>query len=197
MAHFVSNMKTGIISLICLTIILFSTGSIYAQETSRAEVPGRWGLATGVGRSFTPNSEMTFVNLTGIAMIDFQRIWPSETPGHMRLKAEFSPGVITHPNTRAIISSQLLAVVYFETLSTASLKPFLEFGPGVIYLDHRVEGQDSRFNFLLSGGPGIHFTSGPFKDYFTSLRYHHISNGGFCHQNNYLDSALFSVGRFF
>ncbi|MEN6614942.1 MAG: acyloxyacyl hydrolase [Syntrophorhabdus sp.] len=186
-----------IVSLIMAILILFLGESIYAQDNPRPEAPGRLGLAVGAGRSFTPNSEMTFLNLTGLAMIDFQRVWPGKTPENIRLKAEFSPGVITHPNTRAIISSQVLVVVYFRSLSTALFSPYLEFGAGGIYTDYRVEGQDSRFNFLLTGGPGIQFMSGPLKDYFASLRYHHISNGGFCNRNKALDSLFFSVGYLF
>ena len=84
-------------------IILFFAG--HAQdvcaEPERVVAPNRFGLSAKVGRSFSPNSEMTFVNLTGIYLMDLQRIWPAPVSDNLRIKAEFSPGVITHPDTQS------------------------------------------------------------------------------------------------
>lgn len=192
--HSVTLFFTGI----CFVVLFFAghAPNVLA-EGERVEAPSRFGMSAKVGRSFSPNSEMTFVNLTGIYSMDLQRIWPARVPDNLRIKAEFSPGVITHPDTRAMISAQALLQIYFNSLATSTFKPYLEFGAGGIYLDYRVEGQGSRFNFLLVGGPGIEFISGPLKNYFTAFRYHHVSNGGLAHGNKAIDSLTFSIGYYF
>ena len=187
-----------VIMLFIFFSMIGQTPRAFAESEAR-NIPNRFGISASVGNNFSPNSEITFLSLSGISLIDVQRILPNrlKAPQSIRLKAEFSPGIIMRPDTRAIISAQVLALIYFDSLSTSIFKPFLEFGAGGIYIDYRVEGQDSRFNFLLIGGPGIEFTSGPLKNYFTTLRYHHISNGGLSNSNKAIDSLTFSVGYYF
>lgn len=62
--------------IIVSLILLFTSDHVRdaCAEAKRDEVPDRFGLSVGAGRSFSPNGEMTFVNMTGISLIDFQRI---------------------------------------------------------------------------------------------------------------------------
>ncbi len=183
---------------LCVMFAFFVTGgSLFADDISAAYVPTRYGLSVTCANTFNPNSETSFVALTGIALFDYDRVWPHEAPEQLRFKIELSPGITARPNMRAIISGGMFAVYYLDALTTGTVRPYVEGGVGVIYTDFKVEGQGSKLNFNPQFGVGTEFLSGPFRDYFIAVRLHHVSNAGLNKHNQGIDSATLSLGFYF
>lgn len=184
--------------ILCIMFALAVTGgSLFADDISAAHAPTRYGLAVTCANTFNPSSETSFLALTGIALFDYDRVWPHAAPEQLRFKIELSPGITTRPNTRAIISAGMFALYYLDTLTTATVRPYVEGGIGVIYTDFKVEDQGSTLNFNPQLGIGAEFLSGPFKDYFIAARLHHVSNAGLNRHNQGIDSVTLSLGLYF
>jgi hypothetical protein len=184
-----------------VVIIAFLTASTlpgigFAEEGSTLEIPTRYGLAGVVGETFDPVTDIRFVQLSGFAVWDYDRIWRHWAPDPLRFKVESTVGVTTTPETRAIISVGMMALYYLDLFSTSRLLPYLEGGIGVTYTDFQVEGQGSRFNFNPQIGFGTEFKwdSGP--PFFGTIRLHHISNGGLNEKNRGVNSLVLMIGRF-
>jgi hypothetical protein len=134
--------------------------------------------------------------VSGVALFDYDRVWPHRAPEDLRFKVELSAGSAIAPRTRLTASFTFLALYYLRFLSTRSLRPYVEGGIGAIFTDFQVPGQGSRFNFNPQVGIGtdIQTFSGT---YFTALRLHHVSNAALASENRGLNSVLLEVGRFF
>jgi hypothetical protein len=168
-----------------------------AQNTELQNLPTRYGVALTGGNTYDPENNITFVLLSGFVLFDYERVWRHKAPDPLRFKVEFNAGVTTRPDTRAIISSGIFALYYMKGFSTENLKPYVEGGIGVIYTDFQLQDQGLRFNFNPQMGIGAEFTTASNITFLSSLRLHHISNGGLHHDNRGINSVVLMVGRYF
>jgi lipid A 3-O-deacylase len=184
---------------VTIVVFLLVTGiprTGLAEEGSKDEIPTRYGLAGVVGKTFDPVSDIWFVQLSGFAMWDYDKIWRHWAPDPLRFKVEFAAGSTTTPETRAMISVGMMALYYLDFFSTSRLLPYLEGGIGVIYTDFQVEGQGSRFNFNPQIGFGTELKWDSGAPFFGTIRLNHISNAGLSSENRGVNSLVLMIGRF-
>ncbi|MHB8894932.1 MAG: acyloxyacyl hydrolase [Candidatus Geothermincolia bacterium] len=156
--------------------------------------PTRAGLAFSCGVSYSP-SGVDFCLLTGILLLDYDRVWPHDAPETLRFRVEYTLGAITEPRTRLMTSANMIAQLYYPGMSAGRVRPYLGGGIGVIYTDFKVEGQGLRFNFNPLITTGVEF--GPDPAWFIEARLHHISNGGLDDENTGVNSVQLMLGRYF
>ena len=170
-----------------------------AEEGEGDHVETRYGLSLVYGNTYDPTGDIGFLLLTGVALFDYDRVWPHRAPQALRFKLEGAAGATVKSKFRGrfVASISAFALYYLDGLAGKGLRPYIEGGIGVIYTDFQVEGQGLRFNFNPQLGIGAEFPSGSKKPYFTALRLHHISNAGLDDENRGINSIVFTVGRFF
>jgi lipid A 3-O-deacylase len=194
------GLHSNIFKLIVTIVVFLLVSGIprmgLAEEGSTDEIPTRYGLAGVLGKTFDPVSDIRFVQLSGFAMWDYDKIWRHWAPDPLRFKVECTAGSTTTPETRAMISVGMMALYYLDFFSTSRLLPYLEGGIGVIYTDFQVEGQGSRFNFNPQIGFGTEFKWDSGAPFFGTIRLHHISNGGLSGENRGVNSLVLMIGRF-
>lgn len=182
---------------LCLGALLAIAGpAALAQENPAEDVPDRYGLGLTVGHTLDPVGDIGFLMLTGSALFDYEKVWRHPAPRPLRFKVEASLGGSFKPEGHLMASAGMLALFFLEPLSGHGFKPYIEGGIGLIYTQHRVEDQGLHFNFNPQIGFGTEFSPADGTAYFASLRWHHISNGGFDHQNRGVNSIVLVVGRF-
>jgi len=176
-----------------ILLVCISAGRAWADGDT---VATRYALGGDFGVTYDPGNEINFALLSGVALFDYDRVWPHRAPEPLRFKVEGSAGVTTSPRTRAMLSANMLALFFLHDLDTARLRPYVEAGIGLIYTDFQVAGQGLRFNFNPQAGVGTEFDLGG-HGWFAAFRFHHLSNGKIYHENRGINSVLFQVGRFF
>lgn len=166
--------------------------------------PSRYGMAGVWGNTFDPVTDIRYVQVTGLAIWDYDPIWRGWAPKSMRFKIEGSAGASYTPETRAIVSLAMVAHYELSSLSWVRLTLYLEGGLGLIYTDFQAkdpdppyESQGSRINFNPVIGIGLDFNRNPVDRYFAAFRFSHISNGDLNSENRGVNSILFLVGRYF
>jgi len=194
--------KRGHIALLLIilpivAIFLFLPSIPEKGLAEEAELPTRYGLAIEGGNTYSPENNITFALLSGFILFDYEKVWHHKAPEPLRFKVEFNAGVTTRPETRAVISSGILALYYLKSLNTNVLRPYVEGGIGFIYTDFQVKGQGLRFNFNPQMGIGTEFKTSSNVTLFSALRLHHISNAGLHHENRGINSVVLMLGRFF
>lgn len=172
------------------TSLLAPAASRAASETE----PTRTGVALSCGVSYSPGG-VDFCLLTGIALFDYDRVWPHAAPKTLRFRVEYSLGAIVEPRLRLMTSANMIAHFYYPGTSSGRVRPYIEGGIGIIYTDYKVEGQGLRFNFNPLLGAGVEF--GPDPALFVEARVHHISNAGLDEENTGVNSAQLMFGRYF
>jgi lipid A 3-O-deacylase len=174
-------------------------GPAYAEEDEGEDVETRFGLSLSYGNSYTPTGDIGFLLLSGMALFDYDRIWPHRAPSALRFKVEGAAGATVASEYRGkfMASMSIFALYYLDALSGKALRSYIEGGIGVIYTDFQVEGQGLRFNFNPQFGFGAEFPRESKKPYFAALRLHHISNAGLDDENKGINSIVFTLGRFF
>jgi hypothetical protein len=165
-----------------------------ATAPAAETVPTRAGLAVSCGASYDPLG-VGFCLLTGILLLDYDRVWWHEAPETLRFRVEGSLGAITGPETRLMASANMIAHFYYPGTSAGEVRPYLEGGIGVIYTDYQVEGQGLKLNFNPLLVLGLEF--GPDPALFVEMRIHHISNGGLDEENTGVNSVQLMLGRYF
>jgi len=196
MSH--AKLSTLLPALVILLMVTWGSMSrASAEEGSSAEIPTRYGLGGVLGNTFDPVRDIYFLQMAGFIMWDYDRVWGHWAPEPLRFKVEGTAGVTTSPETRSMVSLEMLALYYLEFLSTSRLFPYLEGGIGVVYTDFQVKGQGLRFNFYPQIGIGTDFKSSSEARYFASFRLTHISNAGLHEENRGVNSFLLMIGRFF
>jgi len=189
------SFRIVLIFLVCLTFMPFSEKAS-AQETVKS-LPNRYGVAITAGNTYSPENNISFAQVTGLALYDYGKIWGHKAPVPLWFKVEANIGSTTRPDKKLISSVNMFALYYLEEFSYKSFRPYIEGGIGVIYTDFKVDGQGLRFNFNPQMGIGTEFKVGSDTTLFTALRLHHISNGGLNHENTGISSVTVSLGRFF
>ncbi len=182
-----------------LIAVLMLASPVCADEGERDRVETRYGAALAYGNTYDPSGDIGFLLLCGVALFDYDRIWPHRAPQALRFKVEGAAGstVKSEFRGRFVAALSVFALYYLDGLSGKGLRPYMEGGIGVIYTDFEVEGQGLRFNFNPQFGIGAEFPSGSKNPYFAALRLHHISNAGLDDENRGINSVVFMVGRFF
>jgi len=175
-----------------------------AEDSRTDKIPARYGMSAVWGKTFDPVSDIHFLQLSGFVMWDYASVWHHRAPEQLRFKVEGTAGTTVNPETRAMISVEMLALYYLDFLSRSRLTPYVEGGIGLIYTDFQVrdpeppyEGQGSRFNFNPVIGIGLEFKPDTGAPFFGTVRLSHISNGGLRTENRGVNSVVFMVGRFF
>ncbi len=180
--------------------LIITTASIRPAiaETSDS-VASRYLLATNLANSYSPGNEISVFQLSASALYDYEQIWAHSAPDPLRFKVELNAGVASASDrhNRAIVSANMLALYFVDTLATTVLTPYVEAGIGVIYTDYQVKDQGLRINFNPQVGIGTEIHLDNSAKYFIATRLHHISNGGLHHDNRGINSVLLQFGRFF
>lgn len=190
------KMFNGIISF-CIALCVAVSLPAFADDTGKTYEATRYGMAVSGGNTYGPNSAVTFLNITGVALYDYDKIWWHNAPDPLRFKIEVSAGTTTRPFTRLTVSAHMFALYYLNGITTSIFKPYVEGGIGLIYNDYRIKGQGTRLNFNPQAGIGAEFTAGPLKDCFTAARAYHVSNGGLHHDNKGMNAVTVMFGRYF
>ena len=156
--------------------------------------PTRAGVAASCGTSYKPEG-VGFCLLTGILLVDYDRVWPHAAPESLRFRVEYSLGAIVEPQTRLMTSANMIAQFYYPGTSYERVRPYLGGGIGIIYTDYQVEGQGLKVNFNppITAGFGV----GAEPAWFIETRVNHISNADLDDENTGVNSLQFMIGRYF
>jgi lipid A 3-O-deacylase len=185
------------ICLLVLMALVFSVGGALVDEKAKEYAPDRFGMGLTGGNSYSPVNDITFLQATGFALFDHEKIWGHKAPEALRFKVEGSIGSTTRPDRKLMVSGHIFALYYLKLLAFGAFQPYIEGGIGIIYTDFQVEGQGLRVNFNPQVGIGTEFKVGADTTMFTTVRLHHISNGGLNSDNTGVNSVTLTVGRFF
>ena len=188
------KVSTGILALLVLSGSLLCPLPVAAAQDL---VPTRFALGGNLGLVYDPNNKIDFVQIVGLALFDYDTVWPHRAPQALRFKVEANLGLTTAPKTRAIASANILALYFLDRLRTNRLHPYAEAGIGLIYTDFQVDGQGLRINFNPQAGIGTEIETSRYGDWFAAFRLHHVSNADLHRDNRGINSVVLSLGRFF
>lgn len=191
-----SCLRRGALGLVLFALLGLAGRPALAQEASEESVPDRYGLGLTIGHTVDPVGDINFLMLTASALFDYEKVWHHPAPRDLRFKVEASLGGSFTPTCNLMASAEMLALFFLEPISSPTFKPYLEGGIGLIYTQHRVKDQGLHVNLNPQIGFGAEFTLDSGATYFTSLRWHHISNGGVDHENRGVNSIVWVIGRF-
>ncbi len=177
--------------------IVFFPQFLAGEEQSTKGQPDRYAVAMTVGKTYNPRGDIKFVLLSGVGLFDYGKVWGNNAPEQLRFKVELTAGTTSGPYTRFMTSANMFALYYLKGLETANFRPYAEGGIGLIYTDFQVQGQGLRFNFNPQMGLGTEYRCDGNVTWFSAIRLHHVSNGGFNHNNTGINSLTLSLGRFF
>ncbi len=188
-------MKRFFLSFLAVVLVI---GGGVGSAVAEGQVPTKYGLGLTYGHSYDPDEDdLSWLQAYGVALFDYDTIWPHAAPEPLRFKVEASAGVTVDDDTRAIMSANIMALYFLEGLTVGNWRPYVEAGVGVIYTDFQVDGQGLRINFNPQLGVGTEYTCPEGIDWFLALRAHHISNSGLDDDNRGINSVTFTIGRFF
>ena len=179
--------------LTTLMLLLVLAAAAFAE----GQVPTRYGAGLTLGQAYDPSADLTWVQGYGVALFDYDSVWPHAAPEPLRFKVEASVGATVRPSLRAIASVNVLATYYLTALERGPWRPYVEAGIGAIYSDFKVDGQGLRFNFNPQAGIGTEYTCPSGIDWFLGLRASHVSNGGLDDDNRGINAVTLTLGRFF
>jgi lipid A 3-O-deacylase len=186
-----------VVAVLCLSLFCYLE-KLGAEEAAVDEVPpDRYGMGLLYGNTFSPGSDIGFVQVSGFGLFDYAKVWHHPAPKLLRWKLEGTIGSTTMPQARFMASLGMLALYYLDFISTNYTRPYIEGGIGGIYTDFQVKGQGSRINFNPQAGLGMDVTVGPGLPFYVAARVHHISNAGLNHNNKGVNSVIFMLGRYF
>lgn len=174
--------------IVLATLVLAGPGLVAAQESSP-----RYGMALLAGQVYDPD-RFGLVILQGNVQLPYAQVFWHDAPASLFFKGELSLGMTTDGRDRALVAVNMMAVKYIESFSSATWKPYLEGGIGVIYTDFRVTGQGLRFNFNPQIGGGIDFIPAHGTEMSVGVRLHHLSNADLHRDNRGVNSVLLVAG---
>lgn len=155
-------------------------------------------MAATIGRSYDPSGDIEFFMLTGVALYDYDRIWPHKAPDPLRFKVELTAGLTTIDSDEYFTASiGVLALYFLDRFSSDRYRQYAEAGIGLIYTGFRVEGQGLNINFNPQLGLGIEIINHSKRSYFVNIRLHHLSNAGIDENNRGVNSVMLMLGMYF
>ncbi|SRR6056297_781815 len=163
-------------------------GPAVAQESS-----SRYGMALLAGQAYDPE-RFGLVILQGNIQLPYGQVFWHAAPDSLFFKGELNLGMTTDGRDRVLAAVNMMAVKYVENFSSATWKPYLEGGIGVVYTDFRVKGQGLRFNFNPQIGIGFDFNTAGGRDMTIGVRLHHLSNADLHRDNRGINSVLMMTG---
>ncbi len=182
----------------CFCVMVWTgEASAFGEKKTDKTTEPRYGLGISLGLGYDPSDARNFMGLTGIALYDYEAIWPHRAPDQLRFKLEGSLGGTICSGPDFFASAGFLALYYFDGLSTSLLQPYIEGGVGLIFTEHKVKGQGSRINFNPQAGLGMDISPETGPDFWVSLRLHHLSNAGLKKDNRGVNSLVLQGGKFF
>ncbi len=187
-----------ILKMIVVIMIGLHTNYCYADK-NREFVPDIKGLSINTGYTYNPAENIFFGQIAFCKLYDYEKIWNHKAPDNLRFKIEGSLGASRIDNlyTKFISAAGIMALLYLKNLKTQWMKPYVEAGIGVIYTDYVVTRQAYRFNFNPVAGVGIEYKRNNNQNFFSSLRMHHLSNGGLNSKNRGQNSVVLIFGQYF
>lgn len=194
---FVGTKRVVLFFFIVFLSMLLHQQSAFAGDASVSDVPTRYGHTVVTGNSYDPKNNITFVQISGFALFDHEKIIPHKAPEALRFKFEGSLGSMIRPEKRLIVSANIFSLYYMNALATKTFKPYVEGGIGAIYTDYRWEGQSARFNFNPQLGVGTEINMDSGQQFMVALRLYHVSNAGLNRNNRGLNAVTLHMGRFF
>ena len=184
--------------LIALLFILTCQKSLFAGDAPVSDVPNRYGMSIVTGDdTYDRKNNATFVQISGFALFDHEKIFPHKAPEALRFKIEGSLGSMVRPEKRLIVSANIISLFYINALTTKTFKPYVEGGIGAIYTDYKFRGQGTRFNFNPQLGIGTEINTASGKPFIAAVRLYHVSNAGLSKENRGFNALTLHVGRFF
>ena len=183
--------------VLTVLVILISSVETVADETGSDTVSDHYGLGGAMGNSYKSTGDVSFAQVFGFALIDYEKVWGHAAPDPLRFKIEYSFGTAFEPDRRIITSANILALYYLDQISSENIRPYLEAGIGVIYTDFQLKDQGSRINFNPVAGAGVEFSLDSKQIIFAAVRVHHISNADLYQDNRGINSIVFMIGRSF
>jgi len=177
--------------MILCALVMGMAGGAAAQES-----PPRYGMALLAGQAYDPE-RFGLVILQGNVQLPYDQVFWHSAPDSLFFKGELNLGMTTDGRDRSLVAVNMMAVKYIKTLSSASWKPYLEGGIGVVYTDFRIKGQGLRFNFNPQIGVGFDVTTVYDRDMTLGVRLHHLSNADLHRDNRGINSVLLVAGARF
>lgn len=159
--------------------------------------PEQTGGAIILGSSYDPQPNFGFVQLSLMALYDYEQIMPHRAPEPLRFKLEGSLGLAGESDRRLLTSVNMFALYYLRNLEDGHLRPYVEAGVGVVYSDFQVDGQGLRFNFNPQAGIGTEWQMLGGRRGYGALRAYHISNGNLHRDNRGINAVTFQLGFYF
>lgn len=159
--------------------------------------PEQTGGAIVVGSSYDPHPNFNFVQLSMMALYDYEQILPHRAPEPLRFKVEGNLGLSDDSGIRLLTSINIFALYYLRKLEKGCFKPYAEAGVGVVYGDFQVAGQGLRINFNPQAGIGAEWQTQMGQRWYGALRAYHVSNGNLHRDNRGINALIFQLGLFF
>jgi lipid A 3-O-deacylase len=159
-------------------------------------LPTQYGASVEYDYAFDPPPNPSFMLARVFAIFDYGSVWHQDCPNTLRFKVEAAAGSTLNPGNDLIVSVNMLALKYPFKLGPG-LRPYVEGGIGVIYTQFRVPGQGLHFNFNPLLGVGCEMPQADGKNFFATIRLHHLSNAELNHNNRGVNSLGLQIGRFF
>ena len=159
--------------------------------------PEQAGGAIILGSSYDPQPNFGFVQLSLMALYDYEQIMPHRAPEQLRFKLEGSLGLADDSEQRLLTSVNIFALYYLVNLESRYFRPYVEAGVGVVYSDFQVDGQGQRINFNPQAGIGTEWQRQGGQRWYGALRAYHISNGNLYRDNRGINAVTFQLGLYF
>ena len=77
---------------------------------------------------------------------------------------------------------------------TSKFQPYLKAGAGMVYITQHTREQSTQFNFIDSGGIGVHYFLTKNTNLTLEGRYRHLSNAGIKHPNSGINTVFVVAG---
>jgi lipid A 3-O-deacylase len=178
-----------------------NAGSAAGTGTAKTPVkdpplPTQYGASVEYDYAYDPSPNPSFMLARVFAIFDYGSVWHQDCPNTLRFKVEAAAGSTLNPGNDLIVSVNMLALKYPFKLGPG-LRPFVEGGIGLIYTQFKVPGQGLHFNFNPLLGVGCDMPQADGKNFFATIRLHHLSNAELNHNNRGVNSLGLQIGRFF
>lgn len=185
--------------LCCLALLLVVCNMSLPEPAAAFSLknPEQTGGAIILGSSYDPQPDFGFVQLSLMALYDYEQIMPHRAPEPLRFKLEGSLGLADDSERRLLTSVNIFALYYLKAFESVHLRPYVEAGAGIVYSDFQVDGQGLRFNFNPQAGIGTEWQMMDGRRGYGALRAYHISNGNLHSDNRGINAVTFQLGVYF
>ena len=185
--------------LLTLCLLLFTGVFVYSPDAGAfsLENPQKRGMAVVLGSSYDPSPTFRFVQLSVMALYDYEQIMPHRAPDALRFKLEGNIGLADDSEPRLLASANFFALYYLKSLQTHLLSPYVEAGAGLVYSDFQVKDQGLRINFNPQIGIGAEWIGMDGRSYYGAIRAWHLSNSGLHKDNRGINAVTMQFGVHF